>query len=174
MVSLADPRFACLKKGLFLCQDCAQVHTSFGPTVSRTKSLNFGNWNDETLQVTLQLICNHRFTSNHYWHLRDLTLKKHCFKILDSIIEWNWAAVNDVAFCQNEIALKRKCHLICSNSLRLLWIASRTSQLWTWLIQICLSLSDISQSYKHVDYEIKCNVTVKKARFSISFHFLVS
>lgn len=45
-----DPRYACLKKGIFLCQDCAQVHTSFGPTVSRTKSLNFGNWNDETLQ----------------------------------------------------------------------------------------------------------------------------
>ncbi|KAL9956760.1 hypothetical protein ACROYT_G038292 [Oculina patagonica] len=47
-----DPRYACLKKGLFLCEYCAQVHTSFGSTVSRIKSLNFGNWNEENLQFT--------------------------------------------------------------------------------------------------------------------------
>ncbi|KAJ7371120.1 ARF GAP with effector function(s) [Desmophyllum pertusum] len=46
-----DPKFACLKKGLFLCDHCSQVHTSFGSMVSRIKSLDFGNWNDETLQV---------------------------------------------------------------------------------------------------------------------------
>ena len=51
-VSFADPKFACLRKGLFLCEDCAQVHTSFGSTASRIKSLNFGNWNEENLQVT--------------------------------------------------------------------------------------------------------------------------
>ncbi|CAH3039326.1 unnamed protein product, partial [Pocillopora meandrina] len=49
--SKQDPRFTCLKKGLFLCQNCAQVHTSFGGTNSRIKSIDLGNWNDETLQV---------------------------------------------------------------------------------------------------------------------------
>nr|XP_058970785.1 arf-GAP with dual PH domain-containing protein 2-like isoform X1 [Pocillopora verrucosa]XP_058970799.1 arf-GAP with dual PH domain-containing protein 2-like isoform X1 [Pocillopora verrucosa] len=48
--SKQDPRFTCLKKGLFLCQNCAQVHTSFGGTNSRIKSIDLGNWNDETLQ----------------------------------------------------------------------------------------------------------------------------
>lgn len=49
--SKQDPRFTCLKKGLFLCQNCAQVHTSFGGTNSRIKSIDLGNWNDETLQI---------------------------------------------------------------------------------------------------------------------------
>ncbi|XP_068762725.1 arf-GAP with dual PH domain-containing protein 1-like isoform X2 [Montipora capricornis] len=50
----SEPKYACLNKGLFLCQSCCGVHRSFRNKVPRIKSVEIDFWTEDMLEFMKQ------------------------------------------------------------------------------------------------------------------------
>ena len=52
----ADPEFASVNLGVFVCYECATVHRRLGNTVSQVKSLRIDTWTEEMFKVSILLV----------------------------------------------------------------------------------------------------------------------
>lgn len=48
---LADPEWASINLGMFVCIDCSGIHRSLGAHVSKVKSIRLDDWSMENVQV---------------------------------------------------------------------------------------------------------------------------
>jgi len=54
-MTLTDPSWVSINRGVLVCDGCCSVHLSLGRHVSQIKSLKKGSWSPQQLTVCLQL-----------------------------------------------------------------------------------------------------------------------
>jgi G protein-coupled receptor kinase interactor 2 len=52
---IADPSWASINRGIFLCSDCCSIHRSIGRHISQVKSLRQGTWSQSVQNLVNQL-----------------------------------------------------------------------------------------------------------------------
>jgi len=57
-VTLTDPSWVSINRGVLVCDGCCSVHLSLGRHVSQIKSLKKGSWSPQQLTVCLHKVCS--------------------------------------------------------------------------------------------------------------------
>ncbi|ESN99342.1 hypothetical protein HELRODRAFT_155972 [Helobdella robusta] len=59
-----DPKYSAYNLGILICENCAAIHKTLGPHISKVKSLNLENWDDNTLN-SLRSLGNTKVNSKY-------------------------------------------------------------------------------------------------------------